>query len=219
MKNRQNTAGRSRSIYNAAKKMATAKGLIASPGYLRMEAALSNTKNKYNFFIKNVQNEVPTELKLDRNDLFVVDKIGLFLIRQVATTIGKEVIQSYPNIIVFAPVAGLVTSDLEAIYNGYFTLKVGTKVNIENLSNQNFRYVPDTQQAAADTKSSFNVDDATYQPAAVLDLHGTMDIQMWTEFPMGTAGLSLTPTDPANGVVKLCLILYGFLIKGGADQK
>jgi len=224
MKNRSDNSQRERQIYRAIeaqliKDHGPNHGLMISPSYLRAEVSLSSTKAKYSFALKPSGGEVATEVKLDRNDLFVISRLGMFLTKQFAVSIGKEVPQSYPNIIEFPAVAGLVAADLEAIYNGFTSLKIGSVVNIENLSNQEFRYAPDTQQAAATTKSSFNLDDATYKPAPLIYLHGTMDIQLTTEFP-SYASIALTPTDAvANGQVKLVMIPFGFLIKGGASKK
>lgn len=223
MKNRQNTADRERSIYrfveNQLKKEypQTWADFIISPSYLRAEKALVNTSARYIFDLKKNGNEIATEVKLDRNDRFVVTRFGLFLSLQFTASIGKEVLQSYPNATILTG-AGLTTLDLEAIYNGFSSLKIANRVNIENLSNQEFRYVPDTQQAAAGTKSTYNTDDATYKPAPVITLDGTMDIQYSTDFPT-YAGIGLTPTDPANGIIKLVLVMYGFLIKGAAKNK
>lgn len=226
MKNRSDNAQRERMIFKAIQSELVkihgpekAKTFLVSPSYLRAEQGLANNKAKYNFDLKRVANEVVTEQKLDRNDLFVISRLGVFLTKQFAATPGKEVLQSYPNAVEFPPTAGLAPADLETIYNGFLQLKIANRVNIENLSMHEFKYAPDTQQASATTKSSFNLDDACYKPAPLIYLHGTMDINLTIEFPT-FAGIQLTPTDfAANGVVKLVVVPFGFLVKGAASLK
>lgn len=223
-RNKRSVSDRNRAIYRTVENMlkkihgeAKAKDLIISPSYLRAEVALSNNKSTYAFDLKKTGNEVATEVKLDRNDLFVVTNIGLFMSLQFGASVGKEVLQSYPNIQVFpAAATGLVAADLEAVYNGSTSLKIASRVNIENLSNLEFRYVPSSQQAAATTKSENNLLDSTYEPATIISLHGTMDIKVETTFP-SYAGIGLTPTSAADGVTKLVLMPFGFLVKGGAQ--
>lgn len=217
-------ADRDRKIFKATEDIlkkvhgANAEGMIISPSFLRAEVALSNSKGVYKFDLKKTGNEVQTEVKLDRNDLFVVTRIGLFLAQQVASSIGKEVLQSYPNATVFG-VAGANAADLEAIYNGTTSLKIGSRVNIEKMPNHFFRFVPTTQQSSATNKSETNIIDATYAPAPLISLHGTMDIELSVEFPT-FAGFDVEATTPAtDGVAKLVTCLYGFIVKGGADKR
>lgn len=224
-KNVTDSSMRERMIYNQV--LAKLKDMypssyndfIISPSYLRSEQAFTSTKSNYQFDIKKVGNEVATEIKLDRNDLFVVSRWGMFLSNQNPASIGKEVPQSYPNLQVFPAVAGSVAADLEAFYNGSSSLKIANRVNIENLSNQEFRYVPSTQQSSAANKSEMNLSDACYKPASTIYLHGTMDIQVSTQFP-SYVGIGLTPADPTvNGTNKMVLMYFGFLIKGAASNK
>lgn len=191
-----------------------AKNFIISPGYLRAEQSLSNNKSKYVFDLKKVGGEAVTEVKLDRNDLFVVSRIGLFVTHKLNVRSGGEVLQSYPNPLVF--VAPTVAADLELIYNGFSTLKIGNRVNIENLSNQEFRQVPTAQQTA-NQQNEFNTTDATYKCPSLIYLHGTMDIQYTCEFPT-FAGAQIA-ADPNTGTNQLVLLPFGFLIKGAASAK
>lgn len=212
---------RERMIYKSVEKQlaemySPKNDFIISPSYLRAEQLLVDNKAKYNFDLKKIGGEQIQEVKLDRNDLFVVSRIGLFLTLQTSTTIGKEVPQSYANATVFTA-TGLVAADLEAIYNGFSSLKIGTRVNIENLSNHEFRYVPSTQQASATTKSEVNLSDATYKPATTISLHGTMDIVYTVEFPT-YAGIRIQ-ADAAQPTTRLVLMLFGFLVKGAASKK
>lgn len=213
---------RERQIYVAVEKKLKelhgekANEFIVSPGFLRAEKLIVTNQSKYSFDVKKIGGEQVQELKLDRNDLFAVSRIGLFLTLQNSASIGNEVPQTYPNATLFVA-TGLTTLDLETIYNGFMTLKIANRVNIENLSNQEFRYVPSTQQAAAATKSEMNLSDATYKPATIIYLHGTMDIQITLEFPTYT-GIAPQATSGAL-TTRLVLMLFGFLVKGAASQK
>lgn len=194
----------------------SSKDFIISPGFLRCEQSLVNNKSKYTFDLKKVGGELTTEVKIDRNDLFVVSRLGLFLTKKVAATAGREVLQAYPNPLVFT--APAVPADLELIYNGYSSLKIGNRVNIENLSNQEFRQVPTAQQTA-NQQNEFNTTDATYKVPSLIYLHGTMDIQYTVEFPTYAGAAITADANAAVATNQLVLLPFGFLIKGAASAK
>lgn len=193
----------------------THKEFIISPGYLRSERTLTNTSAKYDFELKKANGaDLNTEVKLDRNDLFVVSRIGLHLTKRVKGVEGSEILQTYPNPVVFG--APALPAHMEAIYNGYSSFKVGKVVNIENLSNQEFRHVPFAQAGSTATNSEFNTN-LSYEVPALIYLNGTSDLKYSVEFPaipaMQIAG------DPARESNQLVLKFYGFLVKGAAEGK
>ncbi len=191
----------------------------ASPSYLRVEQTLSNTKSRYTFDIKSTGAEVATEKKLDRNDLFVVTHIGIYLIAQVSTTLGAEVLQTYPNTDVFVSATGFTPAHLEVIYNGFLEVKIGTKVNIPALPMQSFRFVPTSQQQAANNyilNSELNVHQHSYWPGILLWLHGTQNIEINIDFPalasMQIAGVA------SNTSNKIVFMPFGYVCKNAAKQ-
>ncbi len=195
-----------------------AKG-APSPSYLRVEQTLGNTKNRYSFDIKKTGAEIATERKLDRNDVFVVTHIGVYLIAQVSTTIGIEVLQTYPNADIFVAATGFTPDHLNLIYSGHMELKIGSKVNIEALDMNKFRYVPTSQQEAATSKiaySEFGLDALSYWPGNLLKLHGTQNIEVHIDIPDIT-GLAWAAV-ASNTSNKIVFYPMGYLIKNAAKQ-
>lgn len=215
MKNQPTSADRERAIFKTLN--AKFPGKVVSPGYLRVEQTLLNSTGKYKFNIKKIGGENVTELKLDRNDLFVVSSIGIYLLREETAKAGGQALQTYPNQTVFAGVVGFDPKDLETIYNGFLYMKVSTLVNIESLSMQNFRRIPQTQQSSATNYSQYDLAESTYKPGSLIELHGTSDIEINVEYPSFT-GITLAAVT-AGFTHKLVFMPQGYLIKGGAKSQ
>lgn len=191
-----------------------------SPSFLRVEQSLSNTKTRYAFDIKTTGNELATEKKLDRNDLFVVTHFGIYLIAQVSTTIGIEVLQTYPNADVFVSATGFTPNHLNIIYNGHMEIKIGQKVNAEAIDMNKFRFVPTSQQQAANNYinySEFNHEACSYWPGALFYLHGTQNIDIHIEFP-AIASMQIAAV-AANTSNKLVFYPMGYLLKNAAKDR
>lgn len=178
-------------------------GKEVAPHYLRSEVVLKNNINKYKFDHRTVGSEASTEIKLDRNDLVYVTSIMLGWIECPVDEEATASINTY---------AMKTLPDLECIYNGFLSLKTGAKVNFENLSCLNFKYVPQTQGTAT-LSDQFNFMDAAYSGVEDIYLHGTKSHEITVEFPTKPNML----LEPASGVRKLVLVLNGFIIKNGAD--
>ena len=207
---------RQRAIFRKLNKDFGSRG-VPSPGYLRVEQTIANNKAKYEFNVKSIGSEVATERKLDRNDLFVVTDLAVYLLNQTDAKIGGDVLQTYPNETEFAAAAGFTPGHLETIYNGFLSLKIASKVNIENMSMHSFRCVPETQKSAAANKSQYSVMAAAYPLGSFINLHGTMDISVVIEFP-SFVGIEAAAV-AAGRTNKIVFHPYGYLIKGGADNK
>jgi len=209
------SAMRDRSIWKTVmQKAKELNGGIPSPSYLRIEQTLNNTKSRYDFNLKAIGGEAVTEVKLDRNDLFVVSDIAVYLLCQTDAKIGKDVLQSYANKVIFAAANGFDPDDLETIYNGFFTLKIGSTVNIEKMSMQNFRFVPQTQQSSTSNKSQYTLIEASFKLGSLLYLYGTMDINATIEIPTFN-GIQIAAV--TSGITnKIVFHPYGYLAKGAA---
>lgn len=205
---------RDRQIYNSLVKKYP--GQIISPDYLRIEQDLTNTKGSYVFPIETTSGQGLLERKLDRNDIFVITSLGIFLLAEVDTTPGAGVLQTYPNQTVFPAAAGFNPDHLEAIYNGKLSLKVQSKMNIEGMSMLHFRYVPETQQSAAGNKSQYSVDRAAYPLGSLIALKGTMNVEVKVEFNT-FANIQIAAV-AANTKHKIVFMPFGYLIKGAALQ-
>lgn len=204
---------RDRNIFNALR--GKYPSLMPAPSYLRVEATLQNSRSNYVFDVKKNGNESATEVKLDRNDLFVITDLAFYLIAQDSTKVGREILETYNNETTFPPVTGFDPKDLEAVYNGKFSLKLGTIVNIEGMSMQHFKYVPQTQRSAAGNRNQYSQRDASYALGSLIYLRGTNDITVTVDIPT-YAGIALQ-SQTANVNHKLVFHPYGYLIKGAAN--
>jgi len=204
-----------KSVYHNLKTRYKESGNFPAPSFLRVDQVLANNKSRYKFDIKAASTDAAPELRLDRNDLFVATHIGIFLVAQDRNKKGREVLQSYPNQVIFPAAAGFDPEDLEAIYNGFLTMKVGSTVNIESLSMQNFRKVPQTQQSASTNRSQWNLKDQCYKPETTLELHGTANIDIEVEFPTYN---NIKIAYDGEGTIdhKIAMLAFGYLVKNGA---
>lgn len=212
----RNNASLQRQTFDMLQKKFPAKEV--APHFLRTEVVLKNNINKYKFDHRSLGGESSTEIKLDRNDLVYVTCI---LLGWIECTEGNEAVAPIKT---YAP-AG---SDLEALYNGFLSLKTGAKVNFEALSCLNFKFIPQQQEEFRTSTSGtgmdavqhdmhlldqFNFMDAAYAGVEDIYLHGTKSHEITVEYPT-KANMSV---EPASGERKLVLILNGFIIKNGAD--
>ncbi|MFZ4741661.1 MAG: hypothetical protein ACOYLE_10910 [Bacteroidales bacterium] len=212
-------AARDRAIFNFAK--SKYPGYNPAPSFLRVEATL-NTNNTYSFRFQNVDTVGKTERKLDRNDVFVMSNIALLLSAQNSTTIGTEILQSYPNALIFTGNSGADATSLETIYAGKTQLKIADRIELEAFPNLYFRNVPTLQKRALTTSvegaiadSSFNVKDCMYELPSLIDLQGSDDATLTVDFPALT-GTALTPG--SNITYRLVFFATGFLLKGAAAR-
>lgn len=182
-------------------------GKEISPHFLRAEVVLKNNVNKYKFDHRSLGNESSTEKKLDRNDLVYVTMTQLGWIECEEGEEATAVLNT------FAPTTD-DAKDLEAIYNGFISLKTGSKVNFESLPTQHFKYVPErVGDDSTGAPAQYNVLDSAYSGVEDLYLHGTKSHEITLEFP-SKPNMSI---EKAGVVRKAVLIFYGFIIKNGAD--
>jgi hypothetical protein len=207
-------ASRDRQIFNTLNKKF--HGVVPSPSYLRIEQTLSNSKGSYEFRFAKTDNESITEIKLDRNDIFVVTDLAVYLLREDSTKPGLGVLQTFVNQQVFASATGFTPAHLETVFNGKLELKVGSKINIENLSMQNFRRVPETQQSSATNLSKYNVDESKLSLGSLLYLKGNADTKVTINYPT-FASMALAAV-ASNISHKLVFHPYGYLIRGAASK-
>ena len=206
---------RKRSIYTQvlANKNINAENSVISEGYIRVESKLVNGRGVYDFSIVHDNNsDSVTERKIDRNDKFLVTELALFLMARDETKKGAEVLQSYPNPIVFAKKAGNrdFFADLESIYNGRLSIKVGTTMFIEGMDVLRFRNVPQTQQSSGNANSQTVGKGGFFETTPQILLSGNQKNDIKIEIPVDASALIANDnTDTNNYLVLFC---RGFLI-------
>jgi len=119
---------------------------------LILEQALIPGRNQYSFdLFQNTSSDRPGEMKLNRNDMFLVGAISLQLTKQVSATdpsTGNEDSYTFPdpNFFVGAPASGTTPKEyraLNTIYNGFTTIKTSPVERVRDFYNQHFRFVPE----------------------------------------------------------------------------
>lgn len=116
---------------------------------LRLEAALIPGRNQYTFdLFQNIASDRPGELKLNRNDLFLMSSMALNITKQRSATdlnTGNDDLYTWndSNFFIGVPSSGeREYRCLSLIYNGVTTIKTSPVERIKEFHNQLFRYVP-----------------------------------------------------------------------------
>lgn len=212
-------------------KQELAKTSIIEPGMIRVEQKLVNSKSLYQFDILqgNSGQTMPTETKLDKNDVFFCWGIGVYLAAFDTTKRSKAVLQTFPNPVIFGAAPGSGTpqvEDLESVYNGNLTVKIGTTQFISQMPTRNFRYVPQTQQNTHISVApglgliQFNQlkpFDGQYE-IEKLRFSGLDQIDIRVELNPFTGGSFNYEAATANFENHLVFVAQGFLVKGLAQS-
>jgi hypothetical protein len=203
-----------RSVYKQLKKLYPNQ--VIAPGKLRLESTLSNSSNTIQVpVLEDSIQPLKTEVRLNKNDLFFMIGLGMFITRQETGKEGRAVLTTYPNEFVFPAVAGFKPSDLEALYNGKISMKVGDREYISTLDTNRFRFVPETQQSGATNKDEFSEDNNFSELPTHYKLRGTDQIDLSVVFPSFN-GIEIESVT-AGFKHQLVLVPKGFIIKNGAN--
>lgn len=194
---------------------------------LRIAQTITDGKSQYIFDIKNAQVDGVVEQHLDRNDVFVMNQIGVFIgITNKAT--GVQKLYSYapknngtdPSV---DPV-GFTTDAIDNLYNGYLSWNVDNKVMLAAYPMEKFLKIP-RQQGAFVLDSSdeavqegirpeWNIDEAMQLFMPRYTIAGTRDHKISVNFPAATLQF---PLNNDQYTAELVLYLDGFLVKGGCQ--
>lgn len=209
---------RERSIYEHNSSQQRFSGKNMTPGYLRLEQTIVNSKNIFSFatFSGDAASVYPTEKRLDRNDAFIATEVGMFLIRQdVANLKTNGDLNSYVNLTAFAAAAGFVPADLKALYHGFLSIEIGRVKKLVAFDTQRFYKAPITQQTGAgnyDQKNGRKDGFVRLTPQVVIDGAGTNDLSITFPSYAGWNGASVT----SGTENRICLYLRGLLVTGGS---
>ena len=209
------TSERARATFEHQKSKFGNKKLTQS--YLRLEAEIPNNTNVIDFalFEGDGSNVYATEKRLGRNDAFVVDQIGMFLLNQdVANKKTNGILYSYPNTFAFTPAKAV---DLMALYHGKLQFRIGNEDTLIALDTNRFLQIPETQQTSAANYDQKKVDDGFVNATPNYIFFGTGTNEIRVQYPSyaGWAGAAAAGANQ-NRVV---LILRGLLASGGDAQK
>jgi hypothetical protein len=219
---------RRQAVFNEKASQYAQTGVITTPGYLRLETLLPSTGaiSTINFNTLDTSGvKLPTERRLKLADTFTITDISFYLGTGSAATVGAptnaeqsvERLNTFPNQTVTA--IGTNTSALQAVYNGFLSLRVDTTTFLDSLPLMNFYRVGDVQAGAifatggtATNQSSWPLSMYGKQELLpTIELNGQANIEFQISLPS-----SITYTQVAATFTTAVVILGGFLNQGAA---
>lgn len=195
---------------------------------LRISLPIKDGKGQYIFDIKNATVDGTVEQHLDRNDVFILNKLGV-LIEFVETKTGVKHLFSYapkndgvhPSVAPF----GFQSEDIESLYSGFLAWNVDNQVMLSTYPMEKFKKIPRQQGAfVLDSNDAtvregiqveWSLDKALELIMPRYTIAGTRDHKISVNFP--AAGLTFPVT--TGYTANLVLYMDGFLVKGGCEYK
>lgn len=222
---------RKQAVFNEKAQQYARQGVITTPGYLRLETLLatSGTATSLNTILFNTLDtsgtKQPTERRLKLSDTFTITDISFYIGGAGSTAIGaptaveqaKEELHTFPNTQVTC--IGAMSDEIEAIYNGYLSLRIDTTTFLDSVPMRQFYRVGDVQQGTitatggnTGNKSSWNsAMFGKYPLLPTIELNGQANIEWSITLPT-----SVPYTQPAASFTNAVLVLEGFLNQGAA---
>ena len=205
---------RDQAVFNEKAQQYARKGVITTPGYLRLETLLatSGAATSLNTIAFNTLDTSGT-------------KIGFYLGAGAATAVGaptaveqaKEELHTFPNTQVVA--IGANSGNLQALYNGYLSLRIDTTTFLDSIPMKQFYRVGDTQQGTvfatggtATNKSTWETGMGKYPMLPTIELNGQSNIEFSITLPT-----SIPYTQVAATFINAVIVLEGFLNQGAAS--
>jgi hypothetical protein len=222
---------RKQAVFNEKAQQYAGQGVITTPGYLRLETLLQagvagTSLNSISFNTLDTSGtKQPTERRLKLSDTFTITGISFYLATGGSAVVGtptaveqsKEILNTFPNAL--NPNVGLMVDELEAIYNGYLSLRVDTTTFLDSVPLRQFYRVGTSQEGVGATGVGANRIQANEWSSSMygrtellptIELNGQANIEWSITLPTSIAYLQ-----PA-GFTNACIILDGFLNQGAA---
>lgn len=210
--------------------------------FIEVELEAQKESYKFDFYQSNIGALRPTEIRVNRNDLFFINRIGLMIYKQDVITDPSNPnynypIFTYPDPSYFTGNDGANLEEWQAllnVYDGQIDINTDPVKRIENLSTKNFYQVPRDQQvldpsAAAPAPGLNNVSlPAWDDEQGMLDLgysfiiDGSENNNAVLTLGQGNrsqiAGLVDSANAPVNTRNVLRLVLDGFKVNNAATK-
>ena len=222
---------RKQAVFNEKAAQYAGQGVITTPGYLRLETLLQSgaTATSLSSIAFNTLDtsgvKQPTERRLKLSDTFTVTGISFYLGGGTATPIGaptateqaSELLHTFPNAQVTS--IGANATVLEALYNGFLSLRVDTTTFLDSLPMRAFYRVGDVQQGTI-TATGGNTGNKSGWYSSMygrnellptIELNGQANIEWSITLPTTVAY-----SQPAATFLNAVIVLDGFLNQGAA---
>jgi hypothetical protein len=223
---------RKQAVFNEKAQQYARKGVITTPGYLRLETLLatSGAATSLNTIAFNTLDtsgtKQATERRLKLSDTFTITNVSFYIGAGTATAVGaptaveqaRENLHTFPNIAVAS--IGAESPQIQALYNGFLSLRIDTTTFLDSIPMKQFYRVGDVQQGTI-TATGGNVANKSSWLSSMygstpmlptIELNGQSNIEWSITLPT-----SVPYTQPAATFTNAVLILEGFLNQGAAS--
>jgi hypothetical protein len=222
---------RKQAVFNEKSRQYARAGVITTPGYLRLETvAPSSAQSVFNFNTLDTSGlKTSTERRLKLSDTFTITDISFYLGTGSATgdaptaaQYATQKLNTWPNPQV-AAIGATQAAQLEAIYNGFLSLRIDTTTFLDSIPMRQFYRVGTSQQGVGSAAVSNVAIQANEWPLSMygknellptIELNGQSNIEFSINLPNATDCSGAT-----DSFVNLVLILQGFLNQGGAANQ
>jgi hypothetical protein len=221
---------RKQAVFNEKAALYASQGVITTPGYLRLEtlAPYNTATSSFRFNTLDTSGtQTCTERRLKLNDTFTITDISFYLGAGLMTTNGAPTAAEYsvqtlntfpnPNVASFAN----NYDELEALYNGFLSLRVDTTTFLDSIPMKQFYRVATSQQGVGSATAAIAVQ-ANEWPLSMygrtellptIELNGQSNIEWTITLPNAT---NLSPSSSTGKFTNMVLILQGFLNQGAS---
>lgn len=218
---------RKQAIFNEKATMYARKGVITTPGFLRLESLCPTTATSSILFntLDTSGVKTSTERRLKLADSFTVTEIAFYLGAGDATSnaptptqYARQTLHTFPNNNVTAFTGS--ADELEVLYNSYLTLRVDTTTFLDSVPLRQFYRVGTSQQgvgSSATNNSPVQADEWGLSMYGRTELVPTIELNGQSNIEWSITLPDATVLSAASGKFVNCvLFLTGFLNQGAA---
>ena len=216
---------RKQAIFNEKASLYAKQGVITTPGYLRLEITAPGTAvSTINWNTLATSGIVlNTERRLKLADTFTICDYSFYLGKtetpgeslSAEAAQARETLHTFPNPQIF----GTSADELEAIYNGYISLRVDTTTFLDSIPVKQFYRVGTSQQGVGSSATDNNPvqrDEWGLSMYGKNELLPTIELNGQSNIEWALTLPTATQLTAETGGVNLVLILTGFLNQGAA---
>lgn len=203
------------------------KGFQGSRSQLTSYASINGVVGSITFpILSTQQNNVNTvyglEKRLNISDSFIVLSCGIFLTSSPKTganaapsavEIASTTIRTFPN--ANSNVFDTKADELENVYNGFLSIKIGNVNWFPSISMRTFYRVPQTQQSSGTTMDEYQRDQGIMKLTPTLTLNGNGNNDFTVTFASASVDMSASANTKFNG---LLLYLDGIILPNAAGR-
>jgi len=221
---------RKQAVFNEKAAQYANQGVITTPGYLRLESLAPDAASSVFSFntLDTSGTKTATERRLKLSDTFTITDISFYLGSGAATSnaptaaqYASQLLSTFPNANIASFGSGKALL-LEAVYNGFLSLRVDTTTFLDSIPMRQFYRVGTSQQGVGSATAAIQVQRDEWalsmygknELLPTIELNGQSNIEFNVNLPNATncSGVDGTFTN-------MVLILQGFLNQGAAASQ